>query len=127
MQLRLSIQVRIIALSLACALGACQQSRSPQAVAVADPVPVGGVGYLLFNAPINTASRDLFMVDVDKLRHAGATEIDIGMNSPGGDIDAAQAIVAYMAQAHAQDGVTRKTCAMRPTSSTRTNARCARR
>ena len=108
MQLRLSIQVRIIALSLACALGACQQSRSPQAVAVADPVPVGGVGYLLFNAPINTASRDLFMVDVDKLRHAGATEIDIGMNSPGGDIDAAQAIVAYMAQAHAQDGVTFK-------------------
>ena len=56
--------------------------------------------------PINPSSRDLLISDIEKLRHAGAKEIHIGMNSPGGDIDAAQGIVDYMARTHDQDGVT---------------------
>lgn len=35
-------------------------------------------------------------------------EIHIGINSPGGDIDAAQEIVDYMARLHRQNGVTFK-------------------
>lgn len=90
-----------------CLLTGCQQ---PAAVDLAtpDPVPVDGIGYLVFSAPIAPASRDMFMADVTKLRNLGAREIHIGMNSPGGEIDSAQAMVDYMARTHAQDGVTFK-------------------
>lgn len=90
-----------------CMLAGCQQAAAPTQ-ALAEPVPVAGVGYLVFNAPIVPTSRDLFIADVDKLRSAGAREIDIGMNSPGGDIDAAQGIVSYMTRLHEQDGITFK-------------------
>ena len=45
------------------------------------------------------------MADVNKLRDLGAREIHIGMNSPGGDINSAQAMVDYMARLHDQNGV----------------------
>ncbi len=100
------------ALSL-CLLAGCEppaappQAAPPQA-AMPDPVPFEGVGYLLFNAPILPASRDLFIADVDKFRAAGAREIDLALNSPGGDIDAAQGIVDYMNRLHEHDGITFK-------------------
>jgi ATP-dependent protease ClpP protease subunit len=84
-------------------LAACQPAVAP--LALQEPQPVNGIGYLVLNAPIVPASRDLFIRDVDKLRAAGAHEIHFGINSPGGDIDAAQAIVDYMAQQHAQNGL----------------------
>lgn len=100
---------------LRCALAAalylltgCQQPSPPAQVAAPDPTPVDGVGYLVFNAPILSRSRDLFIADVDRFRAAGAKEIDIAMNSPGGDIDAAQAIVDYMTRLHERDGITFK-------------------
>ena len=88
-------------------MAGCQQPGTSAALAP-DPVPVDGIGYLVFNAPIAPGSRDLFMADVNKLRNAGAREIRIGMNSPGGDINAAQALVEYMARLHDQNGVTFK-------------------
>ena len=68
-------------------------------------MPIDGIGYLMFNAPILSSSRDLFIADIDKLRDAGAREIHIGMNSPGGEIDAAQGIVDYMNRQHDQNGI----------------------
>ena len=70
-----------------------------------DPAPVDGIGYVVFNAPIVSSSRDLFIADVDRLRNAGAREIHLGMNSPGGEIDAARGIVDYMNRQHDQNGI----------------------
>ena len=100
--------LRWVALAASCVLLGCQQPAGPPTPLTSarpDPVPVAGVGYVVFNAPITTNSRDLLIADFDKLRSAGATEIDIGINSGGGDIDAAQGIVDHMGQLHAQDGV----------------------
>ena len=90
-----------------CALAGCAQPVT-QATAQPDPVPVDGVGYVIFNAPINASSRDLLLADIEKFRGKGATEIRIGMNSPGGEIDAAQGIVDYMNRMHERNGVTFK-------------------
>lgn len=91
-----------IALASLLALAGCQPPRPPsmQAASVVD-----GKGYLIFNAPISTISRDLFIADVETFRRAGATEIELAINSPGGDIDAAQGIVDYMTRVHEQNGV----------------------
>ena len=83
-------------------LAACAQ---PVAVASGEAVPVNGIGYVILNAPITGQSRDLLLGDIEKLRLAGAKEIHLGMNSPGGEIDAAQGIVDYMARQHAQNAV----------------------
>ena len=91
-----------------CLLAGCEPPAVPPQAAIPDPVPFEGVGYLLFNAPIVPASRDLFIADVDKFRVAGAREIDLALNSPGGDIDAAQGIVDYMNRLHEHDGITFK-------------------
>ncbi len=107
MLVRLTMVLRHMVLAVLCVLTSCQQPQGPR-LALPDPAPVDGVGYLVFNAPITTASRDMFMADVDKLRNAGAKEIHVGMNSPGGDIEAAQAIVDYMARMHGQEDVTFK-------------------
>ncbi len=88
-------------LTAAVLLSGCQAA--PVAT-VAEPVPVNGVGFIVLNGPIAPVSRDAFVADVDKLADAGAREIDIGMNSPGGSIDAAQGIVDYMAQRHERSG-----------------------
>ena len=99
--------IRSASLVAACFLAGCQ-APGPQVTVDAEPKPVGGIGYVVFNAPINPSSRDLLIADIEKLRQAGATEIRIGMNSPGGEIDAAQGIVDYMARTHDQNGVTFK-------------------
>ncbi len=96
---------RHIAAGLLCVLTGCQPAVAPR-IAIAEPVPVNGVGYIILNGPIVPLSRDLMLADMDKLRFGGATEIDIGMNSPGGSIDAAQEIVDYMRRVHDQNGVT---------------------
>ena len=85
-----------------CLVAACAQ---PAAVATGDAVPVNGIGYVILNAPITSRSRDLLLGDIEKLRLAGAKEIHLGINSPGGEIDAAQGIVDYMARQHAQNDV----------------------
>lgn len=94
--------LRCVALA-ALLLAGCQQPARP--VAVTAPAVMNGIGYLVLNAPISTTTRDLFIADADKLHGAGAVEIHLGINSPGGDIDAAQAIVDYMARMHGQYGV----------------------
>ena len=98
--------MRWVLLGVACLLAACQQSGVPViAPPVPDPMPVDGVGYLIFNAPIMASSRDQFIADIDKLRGAGAHEIHIGLNSPGGSIDAAQGMVDYINRQHDQNGL----------------------
>lgn len=90
-------------LSAVLCVGACQQppgASAPMAFKVSQ-----GVGYLVLNAPILPATRDLFISNIEKFRAAGANEIDLGLNSPGGDIDSAQAMVDYMARAHDQDHI----------------------
>ena len=95
-----------VLLSLAGCQPPAQQAQQVR-VAQPDPEPVNGVGYLVLNAPINESSRDLFITDIDKLRRAGATEIHLGINSPGGDVDAARGMVDYMARLH-REGITWK-------------------
>ena len=98
-----------VLLGVLCLLTGCQEPPvAPAVVAVPqEPTPVGGVGYLLFNTMITSKGRDLFVAALDKFHEAGASEIDIGMNSPGGSIDAAQAMVGDMERLHRQ-GVTLK-------------------
>ena len=93
-------------LLVAVGISGCQTAPVP--VPLAEPVPFKGIGYVIINAPIAPASRDLFITSVDKLRQAGAREIDVGINSPGGLIQSAEEIVDYMAKAHRVDGVTFK-------------------
>ena len=106
MQKRLTVWAGCVLLVLSSGLLAgCQPPAQRVQAPQPDPVPVNGVGYLVLNAPINTSSRDLFITDIDKLRRAGATEIHLGINSPGGDVDAARGIVDYMTRLH-REGVT---------------------
>ncbi len=94
--------LRCVALA-ALLLNGCQQPAPPAAVTA--PAVMNGIGYLVLNAPISTSTRDLFIADADKLRDAGAMEIHLGINSPGGDVNAAQAIVDYMARMHGRYGM----------------------
>ena len=68
-------------------------------------MPVNGIGYILFDSTIQPSSRDLLIADIDKLRAAGAHEIDLGMSSPGGELDAAEDIVNYMNRQHDENGI----------------------
>lgn len=103
-----SPHLTLAAILFLCLLAGCEPAAAPPRAAVPEPVPFEGVGYLLFNSPIIPASRDLFIAEVDKFHAAGAREIDIALNSPGGDIEAAQGIVDYMNRLHERDGVTFK-------------------
>ena len=85
-------------------LAACQEvpPAPPAAVGPSTPTPVNGVGYLLFNAVITQKSSDNFVAALDRFRDAGATEIDVAMNSAGGIIGPAEAMAAAMERLHAQ-------------------------
>lgn len=92
-------------------LAACQAvpvspttSMASQATA-ALPQTLNGVGYLVLNAPILNGSRDILIADMGKVIDAGAREIHLAINSPGGDVRAAQTIVDYMGRMHASSGV----------------------
>jgi ATP-dependent protease ClpP protease subunit len=86
-------------------LAGCQQ---PVVKAEPDPVPVDGVGYIVFNAVIVPSSRDLLIADMDKLVAGGAHEIHLAINSPGGQVDSAQSIIDAMTRLHDQRAVTFK-------------------
>ncbi len=103
-----AMAARMAVLGGVLALGGCQQPQPPAPAAALEPVPFDGVGYLVFAAPIVPQSRDLFIADMTKLIDAGAREIHLGINSPGGDIDAAQGMVDFLTRERAQ-GVTVKT------------------
>lgn len=97
-------RTRHLLLAVTIGVAGCQ----PAPVPVLEATAVNGVGYVVINAPIAPQSRDLFIADVDKLRAAGAKEIDVGLNSPGGIIQSAQDIVDYMARVHRDNGITFK-------------------
>lgn len=110
MQVRLSWRSELRVLWTCLALAACQTPPAPLAQAAVppapDPSPVNGVGYILFNATINQGSSRLLVEELDRLQAKGARVIDLGINSPGGVITAAQSIVAEMDRLHADDGIT---------------------
>ena len=98
----LSLQAIATCLTLA----ACQPPQVPLAQTTApEPLPVDGVGYIVFATVINRGSSALLIQDIDKLQAQGAREIDLEINSPGGEINAAKSIVAEMDRLHAEDGV----------------------
>ncbi len=104
--IRAATQLRPALLGMACLLVGCQQPAQPVVQAVLpEPVPVGGIGYIVFEAKIQPSSRDLLIADIDKLRAAGAHEIDLGISSPGGELDAAEDIVNYMKRQHDENGI----------------------
>ena len=105
--MRLTGPCRVLLATLC--LAACQDMPPPPPVVAgpATPTPANGVGYLLFNTVIVQKSSDSFVSALDRFHDAGATEIDIAMNSPGGVIEPAQAMAAAMERLHAQ-GVTFK-------------------
>ena len=83
-------------------LAACE----PPSDATSDVLPVDGIGYVVLNAPIVRSTSTLLIKDFEKLSAEGAHEIDLGINSPGGVVSAAEAIVAAMDRLHADKGVT---------------------
>ena len=89
------------------ALGGCQAvPAAPVQEAAVTFAPVNGVGSIFLNAPINAVSRALLVSDIDKLIDAGARTIRLAINSPGGEITAAQDIVDYMTRSNASRGIT---------------------
>ena len=87
------------------ALASCQTVPAPAQEAITF-IPVNGVGSVFLNAPITASSRALLLADIDKLIDAGARTIRLAINSPGGEITAAQDIVDYMVRSNANRGVT---------------------
>ncbi len=93
----------MMALAAGSVLAACQAPMAgPQPVVF---IPENGVGSIFFNAPIVAGSRDLLIADIEGLIKAGARTIRLAINSPGGDVSAAQGIVDYMTAAHATRGI----------------------
>ena len=88
-------------------LAGCDQPPDPitRAAALPEPSPIDGVGYIVFSAPITAKSSALLITDIDKLQAQGAREIDLAINSAGGEISAAQSIVGEMDRLHAASGV----------------------
>ena len=97
-----------VLLAFLCFTGCQEAPRAPPVAAgPRDPTPANGVGYLLFNTIITQRSSDNFVSALDRFHDAGATEIDIAMNSAGGVTEAAQAMAGAMERLHGQ-GVTFK-------------------
>ncbi len=63
-------------------------------------------GYMLFQAPINDQTYNFFVADVSKMLDLNASEIHIGISSPGGVVRSAENFIAYMDRIHADRGVT---------------------
>lgn len=91
------------ALLMVVLVAACQPV--PVAVRPMTYLPTNGVGYVVFNTTISAQSRDLLIRDMGKLIDAGARTIRLAINSPGGEVTAAQGIVDYINQTHATRGV----------------------
>lgn len=90
----------------AAALAGCQQP--VPVVAPEENVPRLGpnrTGYIGFQAPIVNRSRDLFISGVNQLLDQNAAEIYVLMNSPGGTVDAAQDMIAFVDRTHAERGI----------------------
>ena len=105
--------VKGIAVALLLATAGCQtqpatiEATSPAGTTTTlAPEPVDGIGYVVFNAPIVPRSRDLLLAEIDRLVAAGARNIHIGFNSPGGQTDAAQGIVQSMNRLNTDRGIT---------------------
>jgi ATP-dependent protease ClpP protease subunit len=97
---------RLQALCACLALAACQPPPPLAQTATApEPSPVNGIGYIIFAAPINRGSSALLIKDMDRLQAQGAREIDLAMNSAGGEIIPAESIVTEMDRLHVQDGI----------------------
>ena len=121
MQVRFPLRSAFCALVACLALSACQTPPAAiaQAPAAPEPSPVNGIGYVVLASPINRGSSRLLIDDLDKLQAQGVHEIVLGINSPGGDIDA-QTIVAEMDRLHDQDGITFNAYNLRLVASTAT-------
>lgn len=84
------------------ALAGCQQ---PGLRAGLPPLDPKRTGYIAFQVPIVPRSRDLFIADVNKLLDQGTGEIQVLLASPGGEVTAAQDMIAFMDRASAERGV----------------------
>ena len=91
---------------VAAALAGCQQpgpSTAPE-----ETMPRLGpnrTGYIGFQAPIVNRSRDLFISGVNQILGQNAAEIYVLMNSPGGTVDAAQDMIAFVDRTRTERGV----------------------
>lgn len=88
-------------------VSACQPVPGSAPVAFRAPsyIPKDGVGYIVFNTAISAQSRDLLIRGMGRLIDAGARTIRLAINSPGGEVTAAQGIVDYINRTHAARGV----------------------
>ena len=85
-------------------LAGCQ---SPNATTQAAGFQLGPnqTGYVYVQAPIISTVRDLFVADVNKLRDLNAIEIYVLMSSPGGVVDVAQDMIAFIDKTQTYEGV----------------------
>jgi len=89
------------------ALAGCQAAPMPMPM----PMPVLSLGpdrtgYMLFAAPIVDQTAALFQAGLNKLLDLQATQIHVAINSGGGSVKAAEAMIATMDRVHAERGVT---------------------
>lgn len=89
-------------------LAGCQAAPAPAtANAPAPSLNLGpnNIGYMLLAAPVTATSAGYYAANIGKLVALGAAEIHIAINSPGGVVHEAEAMIAAMDRAHAEHGV----------------------
>jgi len=89
----------------AAALAGCQQPVAPRAD-VAPRLGPNRTGYIAIQGPIINEVRNAFIGQVSRLLALDAAEIYLLMASPGGVVNAAQDMIAFMDRTHASRGTT---------------------
>jgi ATP-dependent protease ClpP protease subunit len=88
----------------AAALAGCQQPVTPK-VDVTPRLGPNRTGYIAIQAPIINEVRNAFIAQVNRLLALDAAEIYLLMASPGGVVNAAQDMIAFMDRTHSDRGV----------------------
>ncbi len=89
----------------AAALAGCQQAVTAP-VDLAPRLGPNRTGYIAIQAPIVNEVRNAFIGQVNRLLALDAAEIYLLMISPGGVVNAAQDMIAFMDRTHASRGIT---------------------
>ncbi len=89
------------------ALAGCQDAATPALQAAkpdTGPIAPGQPAFVLIKAPITRATRDLFIADVNTLLGRGAQEVQLLLDSPGGEVQAALDMIDYVDRTRQQRG-----------------------
>lgn len=88
-------------------LAGCQVAPTPVVPQPAPTLTLGPnrIGYILLAAPISPVSSGYFQTVVNRYVDQGAQQVYVAMNSPGGVVRSAEAMIAFMDRVHNDRGV----------------------